>query len=128
LSVQDSNNIAASPLVAAGSQDALRNTNWTFSIPGTTIGWSGTQVATTTVPFDNGMLGGAFTATRTSTGNALNITSIKFTQNGSLANNYLDTIRLYYNQATSTCDNGLTYNGLTNPSLPSTASYAATGK
>jgi len=128
LNIQDSNNIAVQQLVAAGSVDNGNNTNWLFSIPGTTIGWSGTQVATTTIPATNVMLGGAFTAIRTSTGPDLYIKSIKFTQNGSLANSFLTNVRLYYNQTSGSCDSALTFNEGIMIAASSSATYTATGK
>ena len=118
LSVQDSNNITmnngtSSPIVAAGGIDNGNNLNWLFSIPGTTINWSGTQVATTTIsttsPITN-MVGGAFTATRSSSGPELYITGITFLQNGSLSNSYISNMRLYYKQVSGSCDTGLIYN------------------
>ena len=133
LNVQDSNNIATgtnSQLTASGSSiDNGNNLNWLFSIPGTTISWSGTQVATTTIPTSGVMLGGAFTATRTSSGSDLHITGITFKQNGSLSNSYLSNVMLYYNQAAAgSCNSGLVYDGAVMSGGFGPATYTATGK
>ena len=130
LNIQDSNNIATAQLVAGGgSIDNGNNINWLFSIPGTTIGWSGTQVATTTIPTSGVMLGGAFTASRTSSGPDLHITGITFKQNGSLSNSYISNLRLYYQQtAAGSCNSGLVYNGGVMSGGFGPATYTATGK
>ena len=116
LNVQDSYNIATgtnSQIVAAGSTDNGNNINWLFSIPGVSIGWSGTPVATTTIssstPITN-MFGGAFTATRSSSGPTLHINSIKFAQKATIPASYVNNMYLYYGQASSTCNSGLVYN------------------
>ena len=134
LNVQDSNNLAmvnstSSPIIATGNSfDNGHNTNWLFSIPGVLVSATSTKLATTTVPASGVMLGGAYTATRSSSGADLHITGITFKQNGSLPNIYLSNVRLYYNQTTGNCNTGLVYNSGVMSGGFGPATYTTTGK
>jgi hypothetical protein len=116
LDVKDSFNLSSTAMNAGGSSiDSGHNENWVFSIPGVTMSTYGSQLATTTIPENNGvaslMLGGAFTAIRSSSGADVAINSIKFTYTGSLPISYLKNVTLYYN--TGQCLSGWTNSGLT---------------
>ncbi len=99
IDVTDSWNINAVEIDSSaitGFNDGGNNTGWGSSQAVVTVGKSGTQIATTTMPVTNLDLGGAFTLNATD-GDA-DITSIKIKQIGSLATTSITNVELFYKE------------------------------